>query len=579
MPSSAHEPLIAEPRLPRFSFEGGQQTAPVRYGVPLEGQWDEEHAVYDCLGRPEDSTAHPDTVPLRRKQLEEIVVAFNGDDDRRNPLQWTQRKKWGITLLVSLFTFVSPVSTTMVTPALPDIGDQLGIPEGYRQQLVMSIFLLGYALGPFVLGPLSELYGRGRVLQCSNLMYLIFNTACGVAQTKEQLLTFRFLAGMGGSAPQALSNGVLADMWTKETRGLGQSIYGYATWTAPCIAPIWGAFMAKSANWRWIFLSVSIFDAVLLFVSFFLLRETYAPVILTHEAAKIQKLLPASSAIVVRTEYDSKDRYSKILQKRLRLPLIMLFTHPAVQVPSLFRSYLYGTMYLVLSTFPMVFEESYGQEPLVASLHYLALMVGFFIGLEISHRAIDKLYARLKSHHSLPPGTHGPPEWRLPPLILGGILSPLGLLLYGWTAHSRTHWIAPDIGAILLGCGLIIAFQCTQAYTTDTYGARYAASAGAVAAFTRTMCGFGFPLFATSIYEALSVGGGNSLLAGLSAVLLVGAAGGLWVWGEALRRVSKRGLDGEDGRYGIGCGPGEKGGVGCLDTSFLGVWRAWRAKG
>lgn len=188
-----------------------------------------------------------------------------------------------------------------------------------------------------------------------------------------------------------LSNGFLADMWTKETRGLGQSIYGYATWTAPCIAPIWGAFMAKSANWRWIFLSVSIFDAVLLFTSFFLLRETYAPVILTHDAAKIRKLLPVSSGTVVRTEYDSKDRYSKVLQKRLRLPLIMLFTHPAVQVPSLFRSYLYGTMYLVLSTFPMVFERNYGQEPLVASLHYVALMMGFFIGLEISHRAIDKV--------------------------------------------------------------------------------------------------------------------------------------------------------------------------------------------
>lgn len=93
----------------------------------------------------------------------------------------------------------------MVTPALPKIGDQLSIPEGYKRQLVMSIFLLGYALGPFVLGPLSEMYGRMRVLQCSNFVYLVFNTACGVSRTKEQLLAFRFLAGMGGSAPQAVS--------------------------------------------------------------------------------------------------------------------------------------------------------------------------------------------------------------------------------------------------------------------------------------------------------------------------------------------------------------------------------------
>lgn len=92
----------------------------------------------------------------------------------------------------------------MVTPALPTIGADMQIPEGFMQQLVMSIFLLGYALGPFVLGPLSEIFGRARVLQCSNFFYLIFNTACGFSRTKSQLLAFRFLAGMGGSAPQAV---------------------------------------------------------------------------------------------------------------------------------------------------------------------------------------------------------------------------------------------------------------------------------------------------------------------------------------------------------------------------------------
>jgi MFS family permease len=92
----------------------------------------------------------------------------------------------------------------MVTPALPDICDDFDIPEGFMQQLVMSIFLLGYAQGPFVLAPLSEIYGRVTVLQYANLIYLVFNTACGFAQTKNQMLVFRFLSGIGGSAPQAV---------------------------------------------------------------------------------------------------------------------------------------------------------------------------------------------------------------------------------------------------------------------------------------------------------------------------------------------------------------------------------------
>lgn len=92
----------------------------------------------------------------------------------------------------------------MVTPALPVIADDFNIPEGFMRQLVMTIFLLGYAQGPFVLAPLSEIYGRVTVLQYANLIYLVFNTACGFAQTKEQMLAFRFLSGIGGAAPQAV---------------------------------------------------------------------------------------------------------------------------------------------------------------------------------------------------------------------------------------------------------------------------------------------------------------------------------------------------------------------------------------
>lgn len=94
----------------------------------------------------------------------------------------------------------------MVTPALDHISSDLSIPEeeSFTQVLIMSIFLLGYAQGPFVLAPLSEIYGRVGVLQYANLIYLAFNTACGFAQTRDQMLVFRLLSGIGGSAPQAV---------------------------------------------------------------------------------------------------------------------------------------------------------------------------------------------------------------------------------------------------------------------------------------------------------------------------------------------------------------------------------------
>lgn len=132
------------------------------------------------------------------------TISWDGPDDPENPFNWPWARKWTATILVSCFTFISPFSSTMVTPALGQIGSELGIGPGFSQALVMSIFLLGYAQGPFVLAPLSEVYGRVPVLQYANLVYLAFNTACGFAQTHSQLLAFRFLSGVGGSAPQAV---------------------------------------------------------------------------------------------------------------------------------------------------------------------------------------------------------------------------------------------------------------------------------------------------------------------------------------------------------------------------------------
>lgn len=342
------------------------------------------------------------------------------------------------------------------------------------------------------------------------------------------------------------------------------------TFIGPCVAPICGAYISTNTTWRWIFWSTSIFDVVVQVLALFFLSETYAPTILARKAKKLRQRTGQN----VRTEYDSDERFSKIIRKRLILPFIMMFTHPAVQAPSIYRAYLYGVMYLVLSTFPLVWEEVYDQKTGIASLNYLSLCIGFMIGLQVSHPLMDKvrtlhqlihdksnsqtqLYARFKTYYNTEEGL---PEWRVPPMLLGGILCPIGLFIYGWTAHYHLHWIVPNIGCAILAIGLIIAFQCSQAYTTDAYSAKYAASAAAVGAFLRTMCGFSFPLFAPAMYEKLGIGWGNSLLA----FLTLGLAGAspilMWFYGERLRSMSWRGLDEGRSDREMRCGRNQPGG-------------------
>lgn len=122
-------------------------------------------------------------------------------------------------------------------------------------------------------------------------------------------------------------------------------------------------------------------------------------------------------------------------------------------------------------------------------------------------------------------------------MLPGGLLVPVGLFLYGWSAQHHTHWIVPNIGAAIFAIGLIISFQCAQTYVVDAY-TRYAASASGAAAFVRTLAGFAFPLFAESLYQALGLGWGNSLLGFVSLGLGIVAPLLLWYYGEWLRAKS-----------------------------------------
>lgn len=101
---------------------------------------------------------------------------------------------------VASFTFISPVSSSIVAPATQDISESFGIKNFAVSQISYSVFVLGYAFGPLFLSPLSEIYGRSRLLQIANLFYLIFNTVAGFSKNTGESIAFRFLSGLGGSA-------------------------------------------------------------------------------------------------------------------------------------------------------------------------------------------------------------------------------------------------------------------------------------------------------------------------------------------------------------------------------------------
>lgn len=182
-------------------------------------------------------------------QRDPNMVSWEGPDDPENPKNWPNKRKWAAVLVVSSFTFISPVSSSMVAPALPDMDRDLGIHNEVLSQMILSIFILAYAIGPLILGPLSEVYGRVIVLQLANAFFLVFNLVCGFAQNGSQMLAFRFLSGLGGSAPLAIGGGILADCFYPEQRGKAIGVYSLAPLIGPAIGPIAGGFIAGNTTW------------------------------------------------------------------------------------------------------------------------------------------------------------------------------------------------------------------------------------------------------------------------------------------------------------------------------------------
>jgi len=141
-------------------------------------------------------------------------------------------------LIVSSFAFLSPLCSSITAPALSSIGKDLRIPFGAELQLVLSIFLLAYAIGPFILSPCSEVWGRVPVIRFGNMVFILFTALCGAATSQSQITAFRFLAGLGGSATVGMGSGVLTDCWRPEERGRGIAVYQLTQVLGPAIGPI-----------------------------------------------------------------------------------------------------------------------------------------------------------------------------------------------------------------------------------------------------------------------------------------------------------------------------------------------------
>ena len=115
------------------------------------------------------------------------------------PLNFPNAKKWLIVGLVSAITFVTPFASSILAPGIGVVDREFGNTNEIIGAMTVSIYLLGYVIGPLFLAPLSEIYGRRVVLSAANAFFCVWQIGCALAPSIEALIVFRFFSGIGGA--------------------------------------------------------------------------------------------------------------------------------------------------------------------------------------------------------------------------------------------------------------------------------------------------------------------------------------------------------------------------------------------
>jgi DHA1 family bicyclomycin/chloramphenicol resistance-like MFS transporter len=183
---------------------------------------------------------------------------------------------FGLTLLLAMLTALGPLSMDMYLPSLPDIAHVLGAPVA-RTQLTISSYLIGFAVGQMIYGPLSDRYGRRPVLLAAVALYLASTLACAAAQSVDLLIAARLLQGISGSGAIVLARAIVRDVYSGVQAARELSLMGSISATAPIVAPMIGGVLQAGFGWRANFICMSVGGLIAFLVAARLLPETLRP--------------------------------------------------------------------------------------------------------------------------------------------------------------------------------------------------------------------------------------------------------------------------------------------------------------
>ncbi|KAK1237769.1 hypothetical protein MKX07_003605 [Trichoderma sp. CBMAI-0711] len=394
-----------------------------------------------------------------------ILVDWYYTDDPDNPYNWTRNKRLTVNFIICIYTFVVYTTSAIYTTSEGGIENRFHVSE-IKATLGLSIYVLGYGMGPLIFSPLSEIpiIGRNPVYIVTMFLFVIISIPTAFAPNYPGLMVLRFLQGFFGSPCLASGGASLGDMYTLMALPYAMMSWVAAAYCGPALGPLLSGFAVPAESWRWS-LFESLWASAPVFVAMFLfLPETSSANILLRRARRLRKLT-GNARFMSQSEIDQRNVHAKdIFLDALIKPMEITMKDPAVLFVQVYTAIIYGIYYSFFEVFPLVYPVFYGMNLGEVGLVFLCILVSCIIGIVI-YTAYLYFYMNPRIEK------YGWPvqEDRLIPALPASVGPTIGLFLFAWTARASIHWIVPTIGITIYGATVFIVMQAIFVYIPLSY--------------------------------------------------------------------------------------------------------------
>ncbi|CAL9734544.1 fluconazole resistance protein 1 [Monosporozyma servazzii] len=469
------------------------------------------------------------------EEFDPFLVSWNGTNDPDLPLNWTTPRKAFMIFQIMLLTCITYMGSSIYTPGQEEIQHEFKVGQ-VTATLNLSLYVLGYGIGPVIFSPLSEIakVGRQQIYIVTLFFFMIFQIGCATVHNIGGLIVMRFIAGILCSPSLATGGASIADLVSPDIMPALIGLWAIGAVAAPVLAPLLGAAMVDAKNWRWIFWLLMWMCAAALVLFIFCFPETSHANILSRRASRLRKQTGDNRYYTAQEKIDDSIEPKDFIIKTVTRPIMMMVKEPIVLAFNLYISLCYGAFYLFFEAFPIVFVGIYHFTLVEMGLAYM----GFLVGCAFAYCGLLVFLMKvvLPKYQN---NTFTPETFLLLAMACGWCL-PLSLFLFGWAAG--THWIVPIIAELFFVIATFNIFQATFAYLSMSYP-KYVASVFASNSLSRSAFACAFPLFGTAMYNNLAIDGypvgwGSSLV-GFFTIALALIPFALYKYGPLLRSKSK----------------------------------------